>query len=98
MSAVMGSSTDTAVVLVRLLEEGTDVWRPVAARHVGGSIYRLGSELIPDDLDEVWAFQPGDMVVAETRVGAGRPSDALFAVARVSELDAEWRSAHALAG
>ena len=46
-------------VYVQLLDEGFCVWRPVQAVHSGGDRYRLGPK---DDDDEVWEFQPGDLV------------------------------------
>ena len=51
-------------VYVALLEEGIDVWRPVAARHVRDDEYQLGGP-VPDG--EVWQFQPGEVVRCETR-------------------------------
>jgi len=47
------------VVYVALLDEGTDCWRPVQAEHISGDTYRLCG---PKHPDEVWEFQPGDLV------------------------------------
>jgi len=44
---------------IRLLDETVPVWRPVDAEHVGGDQYRVLGQ-IPGD--EVWEFQPGDVV------------------------------------
>jgi hypothetical protein len=64
-------------VYMPLLDEGTDVWRPVEA-------YRLSERLhivlgvMPDD--ETWAFPPGSEVRCELRHFRGEP-DRLVAVA-----------------
>ena len=51
-------------VFVRLLDEGVDVWRPVRAEHLGGSVYRIASQ--PYDREvESWQFEPGDEVLCE---------------------------------
>ena len=46
---------------VALLNEGTNVWRPVEAVHVRNDIYRItSSNLNPED--ERWQFTSGDVV------------------------------------
>lgn len=45
---------------VRLLEEGTEVFRPVKVSPVGDEVYRIDEHEIPDD--EQWEFQPGQIV------------------------------------
>ncbi len=85
MSAATASSTDIDVVFVRLLEEGVDVWRPVPARRLSEATFKLWDAPVP--ADEVWSFQPGDIVVAEHRVENGSMSEALFAIARASDFD-----------
>ena len=54
------------LVYVCILDERTDVWRPVPSEHLGGSQYRLG-DVPARDGDEVWEFAPGSIVVAEQR-------------------------------
>jgi hypothetical protein len=51
-------------VYVALLDEGTDVWRPVDAEHVREDEYLLCGP-IPEG--EVWEFQPGDVVHCRKR-------------------------------
>lgn len=80
MSAATASSIETATVHVRLLGEGIDVWRPVAAERLGESTYRLSETLRPTD--EVWSFSPGDVVVVERG-----ETEALIAVARATAFD-----------
>jgi hypothetical protein len=46
-------------IFVPLLNEGTDVWRPVKATLISPNTYRIDGE-IPDDED--WAFLPGAVV------------------------------------
>ena len=68
-------------IFVALLDEGTEVWRPVTATQVGPDQYRIES-LNPDEEGERWAFQQGETVLCEPRTLSG--GDALVAVTRVS--------------
>lgn len=83
MSAATAFSTDTAIIHVRLLNEGVEVWRPVKARRLGQATYQIADDTPPEG--ETWAFQPGDIVVVEPRSGDG--DEALIAVARATEFD-----------
>jgi hypothetical protein len=61
MSVHQGTDTE-AVVYVRLLHEGTDVWRPVRATALPDGTFRL---LEPDGYDpnaETWEFPPSTRV------------------------------------
>jgi hypothetical protein len=49
-------------VYVRLLEEGTEVWRPVRAAHVLGDAYVLSEQTGRIDGDEIWEFPNGSRV------------------------------------
>ena len=49
---------------VYLLEEGTDVWRPVSAEPVGEDHYRILS-VNESRRDENWEFPTGSVVRAE---------------------------------
>jgi hypothetical protein len=61
---------ERGIVYVALLEEGTDVWRPVVADVAGLGLFRLlGS--VPED--ESWQFQPGEVVRCAERVLSGGP-------------------------
>ena len=65
-------------IYVYLLDEGTDVWRPVEAEQIAGDRYRItGTNLDPDD--ERWQFQTGDIVRCERRKLSG--GECLVAVA-----------------
>jgi hypothetical protein len=89
MSAATASSTDVTLVHVRLLDEGTDVWRPVEAERLGETTYRLTDVPIPDE--ERRSFQPGDIVVVERR--GDRADEPLIAVAKATDFDApSWAS------
>ena len=44
---------------VRLLNEGTDVWREVEVEKVEGHLYRLGGD---EPEDEDWELKPGAIV------------------------------------
>jgi hypothetical protein len=50
-------------IYVALKDEGTPVWRPVSAVEVAPSRFRIGGT-IPED--ELWEFQPGQIVECET--------------------------------
>lgn len=70
MSADPVSNTKEHTIYVRLLDEGTDVFRPVLAKSVGEDIYEL---LVPheyDSEDEQWEFQPGSRVRVMVRHGS----------------------------
>jgi len=53
----MGS---TAQIQMPLRREGVDVWRPVASRPLGGELFLIDVQSIPET--EEWAFAPGDVV------------------------------------
>lgn len=53
----------TVVIYVPLLDEGTNVWRPVRADWLGGDRYRIHGN-VPDD--EEWAFKPGTVAICKT--------------------------------
>ena len=54
-------------VYVALLNEGTDVWRPVEARSLGRNLFRLIG--VDEEVsDESWQFPIGAVVRCETKV------------------------------
>jgi hypothetical protein len=52
-------------VYIKLLEEGTEVYRPVPAIELKENIYEVKGHDIYDPEDEVWEFKPGARVVVE---------------------------------
>lgn len=50
---------------IPLLNEGTEVWRPVVAERSPGGTFRILGE-VPDD--EEWAYKPGDIVRVKQHV------------------------------
>ena len=79
MWAAMDSNTK--IIFVRLLDEGTDVMRPVFAVHIAGNTYRINNADDYDPDSEIWEFLPGcnvrcqrhtidgnDILVAEERI------------------------------
>ncbi|PYJ49254.1 MAG: hypothetical protein DME85_00405 [Verrucomicrobia bacterium] len=50
----------SATIYIALLDEGTDVWRPVSAERVRDEIYRVTGT--PPDDTETWQFTTGDTV------------------------------------
>ena len=65
-----------ATIYVYLLNEGTDVWRPVEAEALGSDRYRITSRNL-DPEEEQWQFSTDDIVRCEVR----RQSDREFLVA-----------------
>jgi hypothetical protein len=63
------SNTKSSTIYVRLLDEGTDVFRPVSAKSLGGDIYELIAPAAYDPEDEQWEFEPGSRVRVTTRHG-----------------------------
>jgi len=59
------------IVYVRLLGEGTEVFRPVPAIRVEDSKYILQGQEILESEEEDWEFAPGTMVITESRVLSG---------------------------
>ena len=57
-------------IYVRLLGEGTEVWRPVDTTHENSGLYRIIGQN-PDPSDESWEFTTGDLVKCENRVSSG---------------------------
>ena len=58
-------------VFVRLLNEGTDVWRPTDGEVVTPSTVRLSATPGYDSDDEQWEFLPGTLVECEQRTFQG---------------------------
>lgn len=72
MSAATPSGTEMTRVYVRLLGEGTVVFRPTRATPIGPDAVRL---LMPDGYDpedENWEFKPGSVVRVERRTLEGK--------------------------
>jgi hypothetical protein len=57
-------------IYVKLLDEGTDVVRPVPARRLSEGIYEVLPTANYDPKDESWEFSPGSKVaVQQTIIG-----------------------------
>lgn len=67
----MASNTKFVTIYVALLEEGTDVWRPVQALPVGDDKFVLIRPNDYDEEDETWQFLPGAIVRGENRTRGG---------------------------
>jgi hypothetical protein len=61
MSAPQATNTD-AIVYVRLLDEGTDVWRPASATPLPDGAYELAEPPGYDPDAERWEFPPHSRV------------------------------------
>jgi hypothetical protein len=51
-------------IYVRLMDEGTEAFRPISVTSVSDGLYRIEGDHVPDY--EQWEFQPGEMVRAQT--------------------------------
>src|SRR3546814_15174699 len=64
------SIQETTTIYVALLDEGTDVWRPVqAAQRTDGSYIILSTNGDPED--EKWQFTSGSIVQCEIKTLSG---------------------------
>jgi len=81
MSAVLGSSTKP--VYVRLLNEGTTVYRPVKVATVEGGAVKLIAPPGFDSEDEEWEFRPGSIVLLKEQILEGK--EVLIAVSLVRD-------------
>lgn len=52
-------------IYIKLLYEGTKVFRPIPARELEKNIYEVRGDEIYDPEDELWEFKPGLYVVVE---------------------------------
>jgi hypothetical protein len=55
-------------IYMPLVDEGTDVWRPVEAELIEGDLLRVLGE-VPED--EIWMFPPGSVVRCREHVFSG---------------------------
>lgn len=60
------------IVYVKLLNEGTEVYRPVSATLIEDNVYKLGGEEIYDKEDETWEFSPETLVIVEEKELEGK--------------------------
>lgn len=67
LGGTRASASEPITVHVRLLDEGTDVWRPTTARLVGPATYELRPTPDYDAMHETWEFEPGTVVRCEWR-------------------------------
>ena len=63
------ATRDKVTIFVALMDEGTEVWRPVTAERIFDDRYLLVG--ICDTDVETWQFPPGSMVRCERRRFAG---------------------------
>jgi hypothetical protein len=60
-----------ATIYVALLDEGIEVWRPVAARRVSDDTYLIADQDYDRDA-ETWEFEPGTVVRCRKEQRDGR--------------------------
>lgn len=56
------------IIYIKLLGEGTEVYRPVSAIKVNENTYEVCKLKNYDTEDEVWEFPPGTYVIVEERI------------------------------
>lgn len=61
----MDPSNKTVNIYVRLLNEGTEVFRPTQASELGDGLYKLHASSDYDTEDEEWELLPGELVRVE---------------------------------
>ena len=69
----MSGNANIQTIFVALLDEGTDVWRPVDAEPLPMGQFRIlpGTD---DANGELWEFAPGEIVICEERSLSGGPA------------------------
>lgn len=65
----------TTTIYIRLLDEGTTVYRPTGAEELGDGIYRVLATPDYDTEDETWEFPPGTLVRCTTLLLTGDQGD-----------------------
>jgi len=55
------------IIYIRLLDEGTDVFRPTEAELMENGLFKLQPTSNYDPEDECWEFLPGTVVKGEQR-------------------------------
>lgn len=55
-------------IYMPLLDEGTDVWRPVQGELLGGDLFRVLGQVREG---EIWKFAPGSVVRCREQVFSG---------------------------
>ena len=66
----MDSDRKKAMIHIRLLDEGTEVFRPTQAVDLGNGLFRILPAPDYDANDETWEFPPGSVVRVEPREGS----------------------------
>lgn len=54
-------------IYIRLLDEGTEVFRPTSAEPLGQGVFKVLPTLDYDPHEEKWEFTPGSLVECEKR-------------------------------
>lgn len=60
-------NTDMPTIYIRLLDEGTEVFRPTFAEPAGSALFKVRPTSNYDPQDEKWEFVPGSVVECEKR-------------------------------
>lgn len=55
------------VIYIKLLEEGTIVYRPVLSFHMSPTVYKIGGATIYNPKNEKWEFLPDTVVQVEEK-------------------------------
>lgn len=71
----------TERIYVQLLDEGTEVFRPVDAEKVKENVYKISEFQEYNPVTEVWEFLPGQTVEVEERKNTVEKNDRTLKVA-----------------
>lgn len=72
MSAETASSINSVEIHVRLLNEGTEVYRPTTGVLVGDHIFQISATADYDPAIEEWEFPPGTRVRCNSEMRGSR--------------------------
>ena len=81
----MSENNPSVRIFVKLLNEGTDVWRPVEAVRIDEDVYQINRSNPYDPQDETWEFMPGTMVKCEMKnLGQGQQMVAIESISNTN--------------
>lgn len=72
----------SSTIYARLLDEGLDVWRPIAAEKIDDITFEIAPQQCP--ADEAWEINPGDQVRCSSKETGGERALVAHATVRNS--------------
>ena len=74
----MDKNRELYTIFIRLLDEGTDVWRPTQGEKIRDNIYKTLPCENYDSKDENWEFKPGSIVECRNEIHCGEKAMVAF--------------------